>query len=361
MHVVPTNTPRRLAIASLVLVLAGCGSASAGASPASPVAFSDAPSGPAAATPSALATVAPTVAPTATPAPTGTPLPGLQLLWEKSGPSQPTPCCATWWPAIDPKTGNVWVSDAFASQFWIFTPAGDFVGSWGTPGKGDGQFDFNAHRSSPQAVGAIAFAPDGSFYVADDGNRRVEQFDASRHFVRALGTFGTGDGQFVSPFGIATDGTTVYVADDDRGDIQAFDRNGTFLRTFGTIDTDAGIFMAIAPDHTLYRAGPDTGQITQFDGQGTTLRTLTLDVPGAGIGGLAMGPNGHLYADVASDHAELPANRLFELDSSGAVVHAWSSGGETFVVAPDGSAVYAANLSPVWPTATLRKYALPAK
>jgi hypothetical protein len=43
-----------------------------------------------------------------------------------------------------------------------------------------------------------------------------------------MGSFGTGDGQFANPKGIATDGKTVYVADDPRFDIQAFDTNGGF-------------------------------------------------------------------------------------------------------------------------------------
>ncbi|TMB48432.1 MAG: hypothetical protein E6J50_10040 [Chloroflexi bacterium] len=199
------------------------------------------------------------------PVPTASPLAGLKLLWEKSGPTQPTPCCQTWWPAIDPKTGDIWVADSFANQYWIFAPDGRYLESWGTPGRAPGQLDLNTHRQEPQAAGGIAFAPDGTFYVADVGNHRVQKFDAERRFVDQWGRFGSGDGQFVQPFGIVTDGKTVYVADDDRGDVQAFDTSGTFLRKFGTITTEAGIFIALDTAGFLYRSGEAPFRITKYE------------------------------------------------------------------------------------------------
>jgi DNA-binding beta-propeller fold protein YncE len=184
--------------------------------------------------PSATASKVATRTPTS-PSPSAAAPPALKLLWESSGPTQPTPCCQTWWPAIEPKTGNIWVANSFGNEFWIFKPDGKFVEAWGTPGKGDGEFDFAAHRSPPQATGAIAFAPDGTFFVTDDGNRRVQKFTADWKYLTQWGGFGAGDGKFAEPFGIATDGTMVYVADDDRGDIQAFDAKGTYVRTLGEI------------------------------------------------------------------------------------------------------------------------------
>ena len=39
----------------------------------------------------------------------------------------------------------------------------------------------------------------GGFYVADSGNRRIEQFAADRSFVREWGGFGSEPGKFVMP------------------------------------------------------------------------------------------------------------------------------------------------------------------
>ncbi|HYK95466.1 MAG TPA: NHL repeat-containing protein [Candidatus Dormibacteraeota bacterium] len=306
--------------------------------------------------------IAPTAGITASVVPTATtaPLPALPLAWEKSGPAQPTPCCQTWWPAIDPKTGNIWVANSFGNEFWIFAPDGSFKGAWGTAGAGNGQFDFSAHRSRPQATGAIAFAPDGTFFVADDGNQRVQEFDAKRAFVRAWGSFGSGDGQFANPFGIVTDGKTVYVADDDRGDIQAFDTKGRFLRTVGTVIVNAGIFLAIDSSGTLYRAaGEDRPtSILKYAADGSVAATIDTAVPGGFVTGLAIGPNGTLFANIG--HALAAGHQLVQLDATGRKVGLWSTGGETGVVDAGGTAIYlASNGDTSWPTASLRKYSLP--
>jgi tripartite motif-containing protein 71 len=63
--------------------------------------------------------------------------------------------------------------------------------------------------------------------VLDTQNHRVQMFDASRNFVKEFGTSGAGPGQFNEPWGIAVapDGT-VYVADTWNHRIEKFDRDG---------------------------------------------------------------------------------------------------------------------------------------
>ena len=61
-------------------------------------------------------------------------------------------------------------------------------------GSGDGQF------ISPNAV---AVAPDGSVYVADSDNHRIQKFTSEGVFVSQWGTEGTGDGKFINPGGVA--------------------------------------------------------------------------------------------------------------------------------------------------------------
>ena len=70
----------------------------------------------------------------------------------------------------------------------------------------------------------MAVAADGSVYVADRGNHRIQKFDADGVFVTKWGSSGTGNGQFNLPFGVAVaaDGS-VYVADRGNHRIQKFD------------------------------------------------------------------------------------------------------------------------------------------
>jgi hypothetical protein len=86
--------------------------------------------------------------------------------------------------------------------------------AWGSAGNGPGQF----HLPSGTAVAA-----DGTVYVADRNNHRIQAFDAAGAFLRTWGTEGTGVGQFRSPLGVAVapDGM-VYVADVRNHRIQAF-------------------------------------------------------------------------------------------------------------------------------------------
>ena len=101
----------------------------------------------------------------------------------------------------------------------------------GASGTQTGQF---------QAPRGMAFAPDGSIYVADSRNNRIQQFNASGEFVRAWGSFANlqvGEapgGTFYEPWGIAVapDGS-VFVTDTWNHRIQKFTADGQFVQMWG--------------------------------------------------------------------------------------------------------------------------------
>ena len=66
-------------------------------------------------------------------------------------------------------------------------------------------------------------ASDGSVYVVDQYNYRIQKFTPEGLFVSKWGTYGAGDGQFKGPRGVAvaSDGN-VYVADRENHSIQKF-------------------------------------------------------------------------------------------------------------------------------------------
>ena len=126
---------------------------------------------------------------------------------------------------------------------------------WGSPGIGLGELDFNRDPSDPtDLIGGVAFGPDGSVYVVEAGNKRVQRFSAAGEPELTWGEPGTGDGQFVDPIGIAVSAAgEVFVVDDRRNDIQVFTRDGEYRRTIGR----KGDRCRRAPDTGNIRFGPD--------------------------------------------------------------------------------------------------------
>ena len=64
----------------------------------------------------------------------------------------------------------------------------------GGQGRGEGEVD---------SAGGVAAASDGSVYVSDWFNHRIQKFTSEGVFVSKWGTEGTGDGQFIQPATVA--------------------------------------------------------------------------------------------------------------------------------------------------------------
>ena len=89
-----------------------------------------------------------------------------------------------------------------------------FVSKWGTLGTGDGQFNYPL---------GVSVASDGSVYVADAFNHRIQKFTPEGEFISQWGTYGTGDGNFHEPRGIAAGSDdTVYISDYGNNRIKKF-------------------------------------------------------------------------------------------------------------------------------------------
>ena len=126
---------------------------------------------------------------------------------------------------IDPQ-GYVWTVDAGSSRVYKFDRFGKKLLEIqvGLPPENP--------RGGFHGATDIAFASSGSFYVSDGyQNARILKFDSEGKKILEWGSSGTGPGEFNLPHGIAvgTDGT-VYVADRENLRIQVFDPEGRFLR-----------------------------------------------------------------------------------------------------------------------------------
>src|SRR6476661_4980448 len=117
-----------------------------------------------------------------------------------------------------------------------FTNNGTFITTWGYEGSGNGQF------ISPSG---IAVDSSDNVYVSDLENNRIQKFTNNGTFITTWGSYGTGNGQFISPSGIAVDSSdNVYVVDAGNNRIQKFTNNGTFITTWGSYGTGNGQFIS---------------------------------------------------------------------------------------------------------------------
>ncbi len=324
----------RVGTAAVVLVIAaGCGSS---APAATGTAASDlgAPTA-SGLSPSQASTPAPAVVATQSPSPIASPVleAALKELWQVGGPKPPKDGgCAV---KLAPN-GKLWLSSEYGNSFWIIDPNGKYIESWGTAGAAAGQFNLVGDGGG---YGSVAFDPDGTIYVADTGNHRVQKFDKNRHLLKTWGTFGTGDGQFANPVDIASDGHGhVYVVDSDRTDVQEFTPDGTFIRTVAT-DRFIGEFIGLDPaGHLFVDDGP---KILVFDADGNPLPGIDLSMLGWWAGGMQIDPAGHVYVPAVSSYSDpITLGPIYEFDSAGKVLHAWPGHADSLALDPKGGALY---------------------
>jgi hypothetical protein len=178
--------------------------------------------------------------------------------------------------------GNLYVVSQFASEILVLSPDGALVRRWGERGTGDGQFDLVTNGNWNIDVGGIAVAADGTVYVADTFNRRIQAFDPTGRFLRTWGSYGTSDGQFLVPIDvtIGADGE-VLVVDAARGDIQRFSPDGTPLGIVpgggahdGVADHATG--TRTEADGTVYDVDPASGWLNSWMPDGSFRSSLLL-------------------------------------------------------------------------------------
>lgn len=141
--------------------------------------------------------------------------------------------------AIGPD-GNLYVTD-LSQRVSVISPAGTVLRRWGRRGTGPGEFNFiSANPTVPTNIqGSLAVGPDGTVYVSDSGNARVQVFTPQGRYVRQFGSYGSGEGQFLRPYFLVVDQAgNVYVEDDAAGIVSKFSPGGKVIWQLGGASGD---------------------------------------------------------------------------------------------------------------------------
>ena len=129
--------------------------------------------------------------------------------------------------AIDNVTGNIYVVESIGSRIWKYTADGSFLTKWGSFGSENGNFTY---------PNGIAVNSSGYAYVADTDNNRIQVFTKDGIYVKKWGSRGSGNGNFNYPAGIAVNSSGfVYVADTGNNRIQIFTPKRGLCESMGII------------------------------------------------------------------------------------------------------------------------------
>jgi sugar lactone lactonase YvrE len=156
----------------------------------------------------------------------------------------------------------------------MFTKDGTYMHKWGKPGSGDGELHGPA---------GLAISNDGTMFVVDSRNHRVQRFTLDGRYLGQFGSFGNGPGQLNIPWGITLDQDgQVYVADWRNDRIQKFTPDGQWLASFGSSGKGVGQFnrpsgVAVDKDGEIYVADRQNDRLQILAPDGRFIASLTGD------------------------------------------------------------------------------------
>jgi sugar lactone lactonase YvrE/4-amino-4-deoxy-L-arabinose transferase-like glycosyltransferase len=139
--------------------------------------------------------------------------------------------------------GSLYVADSRNQRIQHFAADGTLISAWGS---------FGETTSTETAAGGtfnepwdVAVGPDGSVYVTDTWNHRIQKFTAEGQFVTTWGYFGQAETSdaFWGPRALAFDSRGyLYVTDTGNKRVAVFTQDGQFVTQFGSTGYEPGQF-----------------------------------------------------------------------------------------------------------------------
>jgi len=222
------------------------------------------------------------------------------------------------------------VSDARNHKILKFltdsTHSMSFVADFGSFGSNDGEFNHPA---------GIALNPSGTeLFVVDTNNYRVQVFDLDGNFLRKFGSLGSTNGQFLRPVGIAISKSgVVVVSDSSAHTLNKFTLQGQFVTKWGSFGPESGQFnspsaLEFAKDGTLWVSDSLNNRVVLYHrlNMRVVLRTIghigSDDEEFAYPTGISFSPDGEIALVVDTYN-----NRIQFFNRFGHFIRTWAAAG----------------------------------
>ena len=167
---------------------------------------------------------------------------------------------------------NILVVDRGNYRLLKISQGGDLIAAVGSKGDGPGQFKL--------PMGVCVNSVNGKVYVVDYDAHCVHIFNSDLTFSSKFGSKGSGDGQFIRPYDIASDSTgCVYVADCYNNRVQVFTSDGGYLRQFGKKGSGSGelsgpVSICVDSDDLVYVGEHGNNRVSVFTSEGEFLKSF---------------------------------------------------------------------------------------
>lgn len=205
-----------------------------------------------------------------------------------------------WGIAVDAE-GMIYVADTWNGRIQVFDADGNFVRKWGYFNTTNGTLGDPLALFGPRGV-AIDGA--GNLLVADTGNKRIVQFTSAGELVNQIGGGGVRLGNFEEPTSVAVDPRdgSIYVADAWNRRIQKFDANLQPLAewpvpSWGSQHLYYKPYVTVAGNGDVYASDPENFRVLVYNSAGGVKATFGGYGPEMNRFGL---PNGLAWSEQAN-------------------------------------------------------------
>ena len=174
--------------------------------------------------------------------------------------------------------GRFYVMDGRANDIKVLDEAWQYGDSIGENGGGPGQFSLHPPEIPFFGWGDLAFAADGTLYVTDTYNSRVQVLDPQFNVIREIGSDPNQPGALMAPTALALDEANgrLFVADFTGGAIDVYSLDGTYIERWGRDGVGGAYFnepadVKLAPDGSVYVVEEGRSRIHHLAADGTPI------------------------------------------------------------------------------------------